>query len=262
MLSLHPKTRAIDIKEIKRKLKKNTQDFKIILGKGDEEFNTKIILSSYLLLQKQSTVGFLIMLLKKPVISYNLLKTNYEDDMYKICIGMRRFIAGLELGMKEFEINQIIVLKTKFIEKLSNFLTKSDENTLSQWSQKADVQILGEVKRFKRKNALVRRARNSAPPLSQVSLVGRFVSCVITTIQCSTHGHTCKVGMSRFGRWRQVSAQRRRSLKTGFLNSRHGFDREINSTNRCSPTSCAITSSTPVSRVRCLEERTATDLPP
>ena len=27
-----------------------------------------------------------------------------EDDMYKICIGMRRFIAGLELGMKEFEI--------------------------------------------------------------------------------------------------------------------------------------------------------------
>ena len=40
LLSLHPKTRAIDIKEIKRKLKKNTQDFKIILGKGDEEFNS------------------------------------------------------------------------------------------------------------------------------------------------------------------------------------------------------------------------------
>ena len=27
-----------------------------------------------------------------------------EDNMYKICIGMRRFIAGLELGMKEFSI--------------------------------------------------------------------------------------------------------------------------------------------------------------
>ena len=27
-----------------------------------------------------------------------------EDDMYKICIGMRRFIAGLELGMTEFEV--------------------------------------------------------------------------------------------------------------------------------------------------------------
>ena len=27
-----------------------------------------------------------------------------EDNMYKICIGMRRFIAGLELGMEEFEI--------------------------------------------------------------------------------------------------------------------------------------------------------------
>ena len=27
-----------------------------------------------------------------------------ENDIYKICIGMRRFIAGLELGMEEFEI--------------------------------------------------------------------------------------------------------------------------------------------------------------
>ena len=26
-----------------------------------------------------------------------------EDYMYKKCIGMRRFIAGLELGMEEFE---------------------------------------------------------------------------------------------------------------------------------------------------------------
>ena len=27
-----------------------------------------------------------------------------EDGMYKICIGMRRFIAGLDLGMTEFEV--------------------------------------------------------------------------------------------------------------------------------------------------------------
>ena len=27
-----------------------------------------------------------------------------ENNMYKICIGMRRFIAGLELGMTEFEV--------------------------------------------------------------------------------------------------------------------------------------------------------------
>jgi len=27
-----------------------------------------------------------------------------ENNMYKICIGMRRYIAGLELGMEEFEI--------------------------------------------------------------------------------------------------------------------------------------------------------------
>ena len=27
-----------------------------------------------------------------------------ENGMYKICIGMRRFIAGEELGMKEFNV--------------------------------------------------------------------------------------------------------------------------------------------------------------
>ena len=27
-----------------------------------------------------------------------------ENDIYKICIGMRRFIVGLELGIKEFEV--------------------------------------------------------------------------------------------------------------------------------------------------------------
>tara|TARA_R110000796_G_scaffold32863_2_gene85647 strand:- start:48 stop:359 length:312 start_codon:yes stop_codon:yes gene_type:complete len=27
-----------------------------------------------------------------------------ENDMYKICIGMRRFIVGEELGMEEFNI--------------------------------------------------------------------------------------------------------------------------------------------------------------
>tara|TARA_B100000795_G_scaffold237364_1_gene197929 strand:- start:299 stop:610 length:312 start_codon:yes stop_codon:yes gene_type:complete len=27
-----------------------------------------------------------------------------ENNIYKICIGMRRFIAGLELGIEEFEI--------------------------------------------------------------------------------------------------------------------------------------------------------------
>ena len=39
-----------------------------------------------------------------------------EDDIYKICIGMRRFIAGLELGMTEFKVkvlpnDNILLLK-------------------------------------------------------------------------------------------------------------------------------------------------------
>ena len=83
LLILHPKTNKDDIKHIKTYLS-NFSNYKIIFGKGDEEFNTKIILSSYILLQKQSTVGFLIMLLKKPIISYNILDTEYEDNMYEI----------------------------------------------------------------------------------------------------------------------------------------------------------------------------------
>ena len=34
----------------------------------------------------------------------NLILCIKENNMYKICIGMRRFIAGLELGMEEFEV--------------------------------------------------------------------------------------------------------------------------------------------------------------
>ena len=42
-----------------------------------------------------------------------------EDGMYKICMGMRRYIAGLELGMEEFEIkvlpndNKDLLVKAK-----------------------------------------------------------------------------------------------------------------------------------------------------
>ena len=87
LLTLHPKTRKENIAKIRYGLGKDYKNCKIIYGKGDEEFNANIILSSYVLLQKQSTIGFLIMLLKKPIISYNILDTQYEDDMYKIMGG-------------------------------------------------------------------------------------------------------------------------------------------------------------------------------
>ena len=44
-----------------------------------------------------------------------------EDGMYKVCIGMRRFIAGEELGMTEFNVkvlpNDDIPLLQKEIKK-------------------------------------------------------------------------------------------------------------------------------------------------
>ncbi len=83
LLTLHPKTRKDDIKKIKFFLKK-FDNYKLIFGRGNEDFNAKVILSSNILFQKQSTVGFLIMLLKKPLISYNILDTQYEDNMYEI----------------------------------------------------------------------------------------------------------------------------------------------------------------------------------
>ncbi len=59
-------------------------NYQLITDFLGDEFNAKLILSSYCIVQKQSTVGYIAMLFKTPILSYNLYDTDYEDDMYKM----------------------------------------------------------------------------------------------------------------------------------------------------------------------------------
>ena len=39
-----------------------------------------------------------------------------DGDMYKICLGIKRYIIGCDLGMKEFEIKVIPKDESKFLK--------------------------------------------------------------------------------------------------------------------------------------------------
>lgn len=81
LIKFHPKTPSSEVNKIKTATPINNVTF--IDYYNDEIFNLKIILISECLLQKQSTVGYIAMIKHVPVISYNLLETNYFDDMYE-----------------------------------------------------------------------------------------------------------------------------------------------------------------------------------
>ncbi len=83
IMKFHPKTEKKFLLEFEKILSKMTTNYKIISGFTGDQFNLDIILSSRCILQKQSTVGFIAMISSVPIISYNLLDTDYYDDMYK-----------------------------------------------------------------------------------------------------------------------------------------------------------------------------------
>lgn len=47
-------------------------------------YNARLMLAADVLVQKQCSLGFLAMMYEHPMISYNLVATDYEDDMYRI----------------------------------------------------------------------------------------------------------------------------------------------------------------------------------
>ena len=82
-IKFHPKTESRFIDIFDNVLSQRTSNYKIISGSTGDRVNLDIILSSKCILQKQSTVGFIAMMTSVPIISYNLLDTDYYDDMYK-----------------------------------------------------------------------------------------------------------------------------------------------------------------------------------
>ena len=83
IMKFHPKTEKEFLIQFENIISKITSNYKIISGFTGDQFNLDIILSSKCILQKQSTVGFIAMITSVPIISYNLLDTDYYDDMYK-----------------------------------------------------------------------------------------------------------------------------------------------------------------------------------
>lgn len=81
LIKFHPKTSSSEVNKVKAAMPNCNVTF--IDYYIDEIFNLKLILISECLLQKQSTVGYIAMIKHVPVISYNLLQTNYFDDMYE-----------------------------------------------------------------------------------------------------------------------------------------------------------------------------------
>lgn len=87
ILKFHPKTRSRDPPRFLAQLKYLGRDLVMIENFCGDEENALLVLSSYALVQKQSTVGFMAMRFRVPIISYNLIETQYEDHMYKALGG-------------------------------------------------------------------------------------------------------------------------------------------------------------------------------
>ncbi len=73
---------------LRERLKGLGSDLLVITEFGGDAFVAKLVLCSNSLVQKQSTVAFLILVLKAPMISYNLVDTDYEGDIHKANRGV------------------------------------------------------------------------------------------------------------------------------------------------------------------------------
>jgi UDP-N-acetylglucosamine 2-epimerase len=84
LVKFHPKTEVKYIDIFRNLISCATSNYSILTGYTGDYTNLNIILSSKCILQKQSTVGYISMLVSKPIISYNFMDTGYSDDMYKV----------------------------------------------------------------------------------------------------------------------------------------------------------------------------------
>ena len=84
VLKFHPKTIHTAPPEFRRRLDFMADDILLLREFVGDEFNARLILASDAIVQKQSTVGFIAIMFGVPIISYNLVETDYEDGMYRI----------------------------------------------------------------------------------------------------------------------------------------------------------------------------------
>jgi len=126
VLKFHPKTVLEDIaffKDAVDGLLQGSAQYKIVTDFSGDAYNAKLMLVSSCLVQKQCTLGFLAMMLRVPMISYNFYVTDYEDDMYEMMNGswhvdsrqgLREAISFLETPEKQ---NELLAMQKRACEK-------------------------------------------------------------------------------------------------------------------------------------------------
>ena len=83
IIKLHPSTQKRFTRIFNETCKEVLKNFLIIDKITSDTFNMRLVLLSKAIIQKQSTVGFIAMVLGQPIISYNLIDTGYYDNLYK-----------------------------------------------------------------------------------------------------------------------------------------------------------------------------------
>ncbi len=104
-IKFHPKTRQTELGRFRRRLQAIGGNLLMLIEFGGDEFNTRLILLSHCVVQKQSGVGYIAMMLRVPIISYNLVETDYQDDMYKLIGGSfhAETVGELEAALDRLE---------------------------------------------------------------------------------------------------------------------------------------------------------------
>lgn len=87
VVKLHPKTAGGELERLMQRLEGMRNQIQFITAFMGDAFNAQLILASDWLVQKQCSLGFLAMMYGVPIISYNILTTNYEDEMYAALDG-------------------------------------------------------------------------------------------------------------------------------------------------------------------------------
>ena len=84
VVKLHPKTNTQSVKAVREALVKFEGEVTLFTEFTNDVFNAKLIKCSRAIIQKQSTLGFLALIFRVPILSYNLIDTDYHDDLFKL----------------------------------------------------------------------------------------------------------------------------------------------------------------------------------
>ncbi len=84
VIKLHPKTTTRSVRKVSDAITRPGRAVSLFTEFKDDVFNAKLIICSKAIVQKQSTLGFLAMIFRVPILSYNLVKTDYHDDLFKL----------------------------------------------------------------------------------------------------------------------------------------------------------------------------------